>query len=106
MTQIDQPEFLDRMMTLLAAHPVETRTERAGLAPPMAALNAAPRPFAEVYGLEGLLARTAIRALAEGDTGMATLLGALKEALERGRLDLEPPEKPAPRLGGFVYPVV
>lgn len=106
MTQIDHPEFLERMMTLLAAHAVETRTETAGLALPMAALNDAPRPFSEVYGTKGLFAQTATRALAEGDPGMAALLNAFDEALENGRLDLEPPEKPAPRLGGFVYPVV
>jgi hypothetical protein len=37
---------------------------------------------------------------------MAALLNAFDEALENGWLDLEPPDKPAPRLGGFVYPVV
>jgi hypothetical protein len=42
----------------------------------------------------------------DGEQSMAALLCALKIALEDGRLDLAPPDKPAPRLGGFVYPVV
>ncbi|WP_421999222.1 hypothetical protein [Roseovarius mucosus] len=106
MPQIDHPEFLERMMTLLGAHPVEGPVETAGLIPPMAELNAAPHPFAEVYGAEGLFAQTAIRAMEDGEQSMAALLSALQVALENGRLDLAPPDKPAPRLGGFVYPVV
>lgn len=106
MPQIDHAEFLERMMTLLCAHPVEPLADTAGLAPPMAALNAAPRGFAEVYGSEGLFVQTGIRAEKDGDPGMAALLVDLKRALDSGKLDLVQRSKPAPRLGGFVYPVV
>ncbi|MGX0975011.1 hypothetical protein ACSSVY_000709 [Roseovarius sp. MBR-51] len=94
------------MMTLLGAHPAVRSASTGGLEPPMAALNAPPLQFTEVYGPNGLLAQTAVRAAASGDMEISNLLTALHDALENDLLGLEPSLTPGRRLIGYVYPVV
>lgn len=109
MTQIDQAEFMERMMGLLgrAASVVAPRQREGSLLTlPMAALNAPPRSFAEVYGMEGrLLARLAAQAVSD-EPEMATLLTALEQGLQEGTLKVPVAAPPAPRLTAFVYPVI
>lgn len=78
-----------------------------GPAPPMPALDAPVRPYAEVYGVnDRLLATLAAQATARGETAMATLLDSLDQALQDGSLDIEAAADTAPRLSRYVYPVV
>jgi hypothetical protein len=104
-TGFDHPDLLERLSTLLATAP-PGEAPGGGLAPPMAALNAAPRRFREVYGEAGLLGSLAADATRRGDPALADLLGALDRGLRDGTLALAPPPGPAPRLAAYVYPVI
>lgn len=108
MPPIEQSEFLQRFMTMLDAAGTPAPAPQAkGLAGPMAALDAAPRPFAEVYGPRTrLLAQAAALAKADDDPGLAGLMSALDEALREGTLQISAGPNTAPRLSRFVYPVI
>ncbi|SLN76851.1 hypothetical protein ROA7023_04255 [Roseisalinus antarcticus] len=82
-------------------------TDDSVLCPPMAQLDAPPRPLPEVYGGQGRFwARLAAQAAAEGDRHMADLMDKLAERLRDGSLDWEGAPAPAQRLTRYVYPVV
>ena len=100
MPPIDQAEFLQRVFDLLTdAGPGNA------LAPPMD--HPQPRSFADVFGPEGrLLPHLAAQARDSGDPGMAGLMLALDQALQDGSLVVQAGPKPAPRLTGYIYPVV
>lgn len=120
----DITELMDRINTLFAAAPVEfapiepTPVEhipvgsdpkaQSLLSSPMAQLAAAPRSFAQVYGLDGqsMFEQMALDAQSGGDEAMAELLRTLGEGLRRGAFDLPEVAAPAARFGRFVYPVV
>ncbi|WP_186766653.1 hypothetical protein [Puniceibacterium confluentis] len=112
--QTDDAALFERLRVLLTAAGPETMPApqapadgQSLLAPPMAALNAPPRSFAEVYGADGqLLVQLQAEAGVQGMPELAALLAALDTGLRDGTLSAAPGPTAAPRLSRYVYPVV
>lgn len=106
MPQIDHALFLGRIFTILSAVEADQRPSETGRGK-FSAADQSVRSFAEVYGEDGRLLKSLAKDMQdEGNATMAKMLSALDEALLDGSLDLADPPTPAPRLTGFVYPVV